>query len=317
MNPEPIAIACADLHLSMKTPACRADNWMITQAKYLKQVSTISWNLAKESSFYMGKFLPVIVAGDIFDRWNPSPELITFAMKHLPPNVFAVPGQHDLPNHRLDDMHKSGYGVLVEAGRINDLSEYVEYGNRYSLHGFGWGKKVKPLDESFEKLDPKEGKCVHIAVIHKFVWMGDYGYPGAPAIWHRDSYADKLKGFDVAVFGDNHKGFQTQIGKTTIYNCGGFIRRKTDEMNYTPRVGIIYNDGSVKHRFLDINGDKFHKLEVAQDREKEAFDMRDFLEQLEGLGEQATDFREAVRGFLRENSVPKGVEALTLSALDQ
>jgi DNA repair exonuclease SbcCD nuclease subunit len=65
--PTPLAVLVADLHLSLQQPACRADeNWLAVQKRYLKQLSVIG--------------LAVICAGDIFDRWNPSPELLVFAI---------------------------------------------------------------------------------------------------------------------------------------------------------------------------------------------------------------------------------------------
>src|SRR5687768_17059020 len=109
----PIAIAISDLHLSLLKPACRADdNWLEVQAHYLKQVR----DLAHPDG------LPVLCAGDVFDRCNAPAELINFALKHLPDEMICVPGQHDLVGHRIDSMHRCGYGVLKQAGKIIDVS---------------------------------------------------------------------------------------------------------------------------------------------------------------------------------------------------
>src|SRR5688500_1062308 len=98
MKAEPIAILCADLHLTMKQPACRDDDdWMKTQAGYLSQLKML------QKSETMGPVLPILCAGDIFDKWNAPPELIHFALEHLPDGMICVPGQHDLPNHRMEE----------------------------------------------------------------------------------------------------------------------------------------------------------------------------------------------------------------------
>ena len=124
-EPNAIAILCSDLHLSLTKPACRADkDWMEVQAHYLKQLEDTAGNL------------PIFCAGDIFDRWNAPPELINFALRNLPDDMLCVPGQHDLPNHRLDEKHRSGYGVLSNAGKIEDLSN-----KKHPYHGMGMRKK--------------------------------------------------------------------------------------------------------------------------------------------------------------------------------
>jgi hypothetical protein len=301
----PILIVCADLHLSLKPPVCRADDdWREVQAGYLKQLTDLSFKLGKEL------WLPVVIAGDIFDRWNASPELLTFAFQHLPPVVFAVPGQHDLPNHRTDEMHRSGYGVLVEAKRIIDLDEYVDPNHHYSLHGFGWGKDIKPF------LDDKHPhKCVHIAVVHKYIWTVEHAYPGAPEDAHAGMFMPKLKGYDVAVFGDNHKGFSMKLKTgTQLLNCGGFMRRRSDEIDSHPQVGVIYDDGSVETVKLNIACDRF-KAPEEMIRVMDV-DMRAFADQLEQLGEHGLDFREIVKRSLPSMDLPAPVRELVERSLE-
>ena len=46
--------------------------------------------------------------------------LISFAIRELP-SCYAIPGQHDLPNHSYTDIQRSAYWVLVEAGIIKKI----------------------------------------------------------------------------------------------------------------------------------------------------------------------------------------------------
>ncbi|MFK5283767.1 hypothetical protein ACI3PL_29745, partial [Lacticaseibacillus paracasei] len=80
------------------------------------------------------------------DRWNAPPELINFDLEHLPTGMICVPGQHDLPNHNLDDMRRSGYGVLKRTQKIFDLSGRCRDWSLEDLYvsGFGWGQDVAP-----------------------------------------------------------------------------------------------------------------------------------------------------------------------------
>lgn len=307
----PIAIFCADIHLTLKQPVCRNDeDWMETQAFTLAQLTSLQSVLADVAGF-----LPTIIcAGDIFDKWNVPPELITFAMRNLPKHMWAVPGQHDLPYHETRAMYKSGFGVLAEAERISVLGNvYIDAALKdVSIHGFGWNEEVMPPDKSFKSR-------LKVAVIHKYVWTHGHSYQGAPNKDHIFKMADRLKGYDVAVFGDNHKAFDLKLKTgTRVFNCGGFIRRKSDEIDSKPRVGILYDDGTIQAHYFHTPYDRFHKNAAAREAkaESEAFDMTEFLTDLESLGEQAADFQEAVRRYLRKKGVPKSVRSITLRALD-
>jgi len=301
---KPIAIAIADLHLSLLQPVCRADkDWMGVQAHYLKQVRDLSHSLNRIQP------LPVLCAGDIFDRWNAPPELINFALEHLPNGMLCVPGQHDLPMHRMEEMHRCGYGVLKRVGKIHDISGRVEGWEGAYVHGFGWGQRILPFDG--------KGGYLHIALIHEYCWVKDKSYPGAPEGCHLSTFTSSLAGYDVAVFGDNHKGFLADLveSETKVINCGGLIRRKSDEIDYQPKVGILYDDGSVQRHRLDTSIDKFH--EDAAERKEVPLNMAEFIEGLEALGEHGLNFREAVENHLRTEEVEERTKEIILRALEQ
>jgi len=308
-KPYPIALAVADLHLSLLQPACRADkSWTDVQAGYLEQLKEIAEIRMTDGSL---RTLPILCAGDIFDRWNASPELINFALHWLPDGMLCVPGQHDLPLHRSDLMHRSGYGVLKKVGKIRDLSEDVVTiaAERLMVHGYGWEQEIEPLESK------SRDRFLYVALIHRYVWTVEAGYPGAPQSSHLSSLMKSLKGYDVAIIGDNHKPFLKELKNgCTAYGCGTFIRRKTDEIDYAPSVGIIYSDGKVKRKLLDISGDRFH--ESAKDRPETAFNMKEFIEGLEELGEHGLDFKAAVENHLKNEDVHPQVKEIILAALD-
>lgn len=303
----PIAIAISDIHLSLLRPACRADkDWMFTQAFYLDQLREIASGL------------PILVAGDLFNKWNAPPELINFALKHLPDEMLCVPGQHDLPEHRIDLMHRSGYGVLKEAKKIIDLSSYkdsnknpcyVPENGNFVVRGFGWNQKIGPPVYDSQKMV----NTPQIALIHRYCWKKGKSYPGAPEELHVGSI--RTQGYDVMIFGDNHAGFIEQYDSgPVILNCGGFIRRKSDEIHYQPSVGIVYSDGTVKRHKLDTSIDKFH--ENPEKREEVAIDMKAFIDRLESLGEHGLNFVEAVETALRDGDYDEETKEIILSCVD-
>ena len=99
-----IAIFAADLHLSLKAPIWRSteQDWFEAMLRPLVELRTLA-TLHN---------CPIVYAGDIFDKWNSPPELINFAIEHLPKG-HAIPGQHDLPLHNYEDIRKSAYWTLV------------------------------------------------------------------------------------------------------------------------------------------------------------------------------------------------------------
>lgn len=292
MKPRPVAILCADLHLSLTPPACRTETqeeWLDVQAHYLDQIKALRKSLGN---------VEVFCSGDIFDRWNPSPELINFALARLPSGMLAVPGQHDLMHHRYDLMHKSGYGVLKGANKIYDLtpSPWSLGDGGTFVYGFGWNQPINP---------PRVG-LLRVALIHRYVWTIKSGYPGASEESHLEKMMGDLKKYHVAVFGDNHCPFQKKLKTgTLVWNCGTFIRRKSDEIKYCPRLGILCSTSgekpsyTIEYHYLDTSIDRFH--DRPEEREQKEFDMREFLESLEDLGEQGMNFREAVERHLRDN----------------
>lgn len=296
MKNDVLAILVADIHLTTLKPACRNDkDWMETQAFYLDQLK----------KFADGS--PILCAGDIFDRWNTSPELINFALKYLPDGMICVPGQHDLPNHRIDLMDRCGYGVLRQTGKIQDISNRIIQEKGMRIYGFGWGQSIKS-----PKRDP--GSYVQVALAHQYVWQAGSSYPGAPDSSHVSKLARSLEHFHVGVFGDNHKGFTAKLaGKVVVHNCGGFIRRKTDEMDYEPSMGILYGDGTVKRVRFDTSIDRFHA--IPEDKKSAPLNMKAFLDGLEGLGEHGLNFQEAVENYLKTENVDPKVKEIILSAI--
>ena len=253
-----LAILVSDIHLSQTPPSNRTQKpaWFTVMKFYLDQLSKLS----------IENNCPVICAGDLFDRWDPQPELINFAIENLPSWFISVPGQHDLPNNSYDEMHRSAYGTLVKAKRITNLEPGKPKCVRdpLKLYGFPWGTPLENLHCQ------KTKDLIRIAVVHKYVWKGTDRHPEAKDSENVSSFSGKLKGFDLAVVGDNHKTFLHRSdafsNKPIVYNCGTFMRRTTPEIYYHPSVGLLYRNGNVKPHLLDDTIDNFLNIEKEPDK---------------------------------------------------
>lgn len=286
-----IAVLCSDMHFWHKTPVARSaeEDWFKAMRRPIQELNALSrkdsMNLGEENQ------LPVICAGDVFDRWNPTPETINFLIRYLP-KMYAVPGQHDLPNHRYEDIQKTGYWTLVEAGVITSLPPDVpvDVPGRVPirLHGFPWGFPVKPLEDPCDI-------AVEVAVIHDYLWMSKTGYVGAPKEKRLKNRKDQFKGYNVAVVGDNHTPFDATVFGCRVFNCGAFLRRKADEKHHRPRVGLLYADGVVKCHYLETDEDRWLDDADAVRRLEGQADYRDFVDGLKDLEGNEADFETVAR----------------------
>lgn len=308
----PIAIFLADIHLSLTPPVARSaePDWLDAQARVLSQVG----DLAREFG------CPIICAGDLFDRWNSGPELISFAIKNLP-RMYAIPGQHDLPHHRIEDIRRSAYWTLVEAGVIIDISSrseqpVVRHGNFYptnmrplTLYGFPWGMGVAP------RASKTDG--ISLAVVHAYCWIDGKGYPGAPNASKVGSFREKLSGYDVAVFGDNHQHFSSTWVGGHVWNCGCLIRRKIDEKQLKPLVGLLGENGVIKRHYLDCSEDKWVEESEAR-KVEELLGMNEFIAELGSLdSSDFTDFKQGVMRYIDnpDNSLDSNTKKVILEVL--
>ncbi len=298
-----IAVLCSDIHLSHKAPISRSneEDWYAAMKRPLHELHAISEEYQ----------CPIICAGDIFDRWDSPAELINFALDTLPPDMYCIPGQHDLPNHDLNQIERSAYWTLVQAEKITSIGDKLDLGNRHgTLHGFAWGREVQPIEQ-------REGRF-NLAVVHAYIWYKEHGYPGAPEGARVKNWLDRIGGYDAAVFGDNHKGFKAHH----IFNCGTLMRRKIDEYNYKPQVGLLHRDGTISTHYLDCSEDKFidpNDKEQYRDLISNDENTEEFLSQLAGLGGATIDFLEAVKRFLRDdnNKVSPSAKRVILAAMEE
>jgi len=299
-----IAIACADIHLQHTPPACRAvePDWYTAMQRPLDELTALAHKYD----------VPILCAGDIFDRWNSPPELINWAIDHLP-FMYTIPGQHDLPQHNYDDIYKSAYETLERAKIIESLpvNKTLYKTGEYCVAGFPWGF---PIGKSKDAMHTNK---ISIAIAHEYNWIPDHSYPTANPEQRLSKKRKNLLDFDVVIFGDNHKGFHTTIGKTSIFNCGTLMRRKIDEIDYRPQVGLIYSDGSVVPHYLDISQDKLDVPKINNTDENNTMDISDFMAELESLSQNPLDFQEAIKQYLQTHETDDTVQTILLEAMGQ
>jgi hypothetical protein len=308
-----LALLTADWHLTLTPPVARSveANWLDRQWDYLNQLRLFQINYGNPHAP-----LPILFAGDLFDKWNVPSELVNWAIRALPPNLYGVPGQHDLPHHRLEDIKKSSFWTLVEAGKVHYLEPHkpVDLAGHTPLRlfGFPWGCQLTP--RRFEVVD---SICLNVAVVHQYLWIKGRSYVGADERCRARNFKKGLKGYDVAVFGDNHQSFNIKVGDCLVHNCGGFQRRKADEVGYQPTVGLLHADGTITRKKLNCQQDQFVEQTELAVLQSNWGSVEDFMAELASLSDVAINFAEALEMMFRERQVTPEVRQVVLQAMEK
>jgi hypothetical protein len=264
------------------------------------------------------------------------PELTNFVIRQLAKfkyGVYGVPGQHDLPHHRLDQLSRSAFWTLVEAGVLKYLAPgepqpVASPGPKSRLvylHGFPWG--VRP--GSWDRAKTPHENAVHVAAVHAYCWLLGHAHPGARSEDNANAWKIRLErfGFYAAAFGDNHRGFVCQAPRDEeatgpvyppLLNCGGFAVRNRDERDCRPCVGLLRRDGTWDRRPLGGEGKNVY-LETAPDEPGTA-NHREFTELLalmEHLGNRVLDFPSVLQEYLRRAEMSPAVRTLVVAALEK
>ena len=279
------AILSADWHIRPDTPTCRTDNFFTAQEKKIDFI----FALANKND------CPILVAGDLGHKplnngW-PTWLLEWFIkkVKTAKVDIIIIPGQHDLPNHRLDLFPISGIGVLEAAGIIkiigvitvnNEILGCHLYPKSTEKYGFKivpfpYGTPIKPLGQD---IDYEMPNISMIAMTHQMVIEDNVSWPGQQA---STGYAllKQFPEYDLILSGDNHIPFTAEYEGRILVNPGSIMRTTADQVNYTPRIYLWYaNENRVESVYLPIEQDVISRthIEIAEKRDKrmEAYAIR-------------------------------------------
>lgn len=306
MKQEVVAVLISDIHLSHTRPICYAKDldWYEHMAFYLGQ-------LDKAAKSYS---VPIVCAGDVFDKWSSVPELINFACNYLP-QMHAIPGQHDLPNHNIGELGRSAYMTMCLTENIFPLQEGWEGHGFFDTHAYPWGAEFKPYWDIKEG-SVKEEERPQLVVAHKYIWTSlSTSYPGAPLTHKLGGFTGFLKHFDAALFGDNHKGFLANAAGCNVLNNGAMMRRKSDELNYIPHYGVLFKNGTIARIPFDTSQDRFDP-DVMDAIKNDKTDFS-FIEELRNLGEGGINFEQRLRDIMNELGTTKKVRQIILKHLEE
>lgn len=303
LKKNPDAIITSDWHLRDDVPKCRTDDFLQTQANKLK------WLKEFQDGIHSNVSIPILCAGDIFDHWKPSPWLLSMCMSNFPRNIYAVPGNHDLPAHNLELLEKAGIWTLHKARKMKILEPFpiTIMKDGFDLTGFPFGTKLECVDSERKR---------KVAIAHVFTYKGRKPFPGATGSVR--SVMKKLKGFDLIITGDNHKPF-THYDESTgqrLVNPGCLTRQSAAEADYRPRIYLWYAEtNEIKPVYLPTDKDAVSREHL--DKERARDDRIDaYVSRLTDEVDMGLDFHENLRQYCIANDVSKPIQTKIREAID-
>jgi len=287
------AILCSDFHLREDRPVCRTDDYWKAQWEKIDFIK----NLQKTYD----SFPIVLFAGDLFDHWKASPNLLSTAIEHLPEDMYCVAGQHDLPHHSLESIDKSGLFTLWKARKINLLS---------NTH---WGEQ--PTGTPSTTITTSTGVVRKILVWHKMNYVGRLPWPGCSDPSAR-SLLRQYPQYDLIVTGDNHKSFVEHFEGRLLVNPGSLMRMDADQIDHRPCVYLWdAEENEVEPVYLPIQPDVISRehIEVVQQRDKR---LAAFISRLDSNWQISISFIKNLEEFQKTNQIRPVVMELVYKAIE-
>ena len=297
-------ILTADWHLRSQRPRCRLDdNWLETQKNALAQIAAYAGQYEADGVF---------AVGDIFHSTNETTNEIIglvqeFALMlcDLDTSLYLLAGNHDLPQHNLENIHRSAFSILLNSKNIfhiRDSDYFAEYGYKHSASDFG------VCDENAQ-------------VIFKHVLCfpeNEKIPPGSTIVRPSELYA--LYGNAKYIFtGDYHRQFVYVKGKKKLFNPGCLLRQAADMIDYEPSVFLIDADknGEFTHTICPIHDNERLVTDLYLEKEEERNDRIDaFIERIKDNEKISFDFVENVHNSIQKNKMSENIKKRILELLE-
>jgi DNA repair exonuclease SbcCD nuclease subunit len=253
--------------------------------------------------------IPLLVSGDIFDKWKPSPELLKLCIEILPEMV-VIPGQHDLPRHSIGLYHQSGLGVLEAAGvatvlknpKGEDYYPDKDWGNdKWFVTGYPFGSEPRLFDGRTARRS--------ICMIHELVAYTKQPFPNAGAEKAR-GVLGRLEGYDVVLSGDNHQQFVLKHRNRLLVNPGCIFRANASLVDHIPKIYLWYSkDNTIEEVPIPIEDGVIIRDHI--EKENERNNKRSvYIEKMKNDYSVGLKFKDNLTQHMVENKTSKPVKEI-------
>lgn len=308
-------VIIGDTHFRDDTPICRRDDFFETQLHKLAHVCSMASNHE-----FVEKNAPLLIPGDVLDYWKPSPfllarliELFLLFKEHGHP-VLVIAGQHDLPMHKMDLIHKTGLAVLEKAGAVKILNGGVYSEACMKIWGFSYGQESWASDVRCRALIQR-----NIVMLHTLTYPNKNPFPDAKDVCKARTLLKRLKQFDLVVVGDNHEPFLISEDNRFLLSPGSLTRQTADQIDYKPKAWLYY-PGANRLECLPIpiapSEDVISREHIKKDEKKLAC-VNDFVRHMEGDFDRTVSFEANLEHYWKKNKVTQDLKELVLRSLEE
>ena len=279
-------IYCADLHLRADTPECRTDDFTSTMLSKFQFLLEYAKKISAQ----------IYIAGDVGHRpqWpNWLLAEVIGRIKESEVEIFAIPGQHDLPGHELGNWQKSALGVLHSSKALQMIPVPLE-----QVHQVKW-------------FDTVVGFTHQLVIENKKEWP-DQKATTAKRLLRSNSC-------DVLISGDNHKPFTVEYKNKSLINVGSMMRTTAAQVDYVPHF-VVHDleTGIIDYIAYPIEKGVVSRehLEVAENAEKR---LLTFVERLKDTWEAGMSFEQNMSSYIAANrkTITGDVETEIWEALEK
>lgn len=295
-------ILTSDWHLRSTIPICRKDDFLKEQERKVDFI-------LRQSLVYN---CPILIAGDIGDKpqwenWVLKKYIEKFK-KHSQ-KIYVLPGQHDLPNHRLDKLDESGLGVLIASKAATLLLREPVY-----ILGIDIGIYPVQFKNKIFKVKSNEDEQ-HIVIIHQLVsqsklWEGQRNFTFAKSL------LKKFPCYKLIVSGDNHQSFVEEYEGRLLVNPGSIMRTSISQKDFKPAIYLWYVEtNTIKKIFIPIEQDGFKP--TSEVIEMINIEGNKFIQTLKKNYDILVSFENNMRNYLNRNhSISKKVKEKIYEAIN-
>jgi DNA repair exonuclease SbcCD nuclease subunit len=274
----PIAILAADIHLRDDQPKCRIDNYWDAQEEKIDFILALT---EKNNC-------ALLIAGDLFHKAKSSPYLERWALnKFYNCSIVVIPGQHDLPNHSIDQFENSSFGVV--STMCDDSFPRNPFEKIYRVDWNGLYEK-----------DIKMG------MVHTFIPKPDDKQDTIISSNSALSFLKKNKEYDLILSGDNHKTFVVEHQGRLLVNPGSMMRYNASQTEHKPCVFIWYDDNTVEQVFLPISKNVIDR-EYLEKENKKNERIESFVNRIKTDYEIDLSFQKNLEVHFTHNKTRKGI----------
>lgn len=226
-------IFVGDTHLKCSSPISRCDDYPLVILKKIEYIADCA-------SCY--KCDTVIFLGDVFDSPITSLPYLASVINTFKKfsdsgiKAYAIVGNHDIKNNRMDSLSSTALGILMATGYLTLAPKEMQIGNTI-IRCFNYP----------EEIEPKTSYSYELCVAHRY-----FEFNLAWDSLNKDNIVDL--NYDAMVLGHYHVPCDTEkIGNTTLYRPGSLSRSTSEPYNKlrVPRV-LLFNCMNHKSMYIDV-----------------------------------------------------------------